>query len=92
MTSCRPADVAGLVTEHHIRSALISESERTVAHRAGAPQRLHLLTGALLGNPAMYQVGDVVAFCQLLVAAQLTVRRPYEDVLRPHRVVLPVRT
>jgi hypothetical protein len=64
--------------------------DRPADIRAGAgvsPQRPHLLRRALLGDAAVRQVGDDVAFAQLLVAPQLAVRQPETQILQPHRVI-----
>jgi hypothetical protein len=46
-----------------------------------------LLRRALLGDPAVRQVGDDVVLCQLLVAAQKAVSHADADGLQPERVV-----
>jgi len=64
--------------------------DRPADVRAGAgvlAQRLHLLAGALLGDPAVCQVGDDIAFGQFPAATQPGMRQADAGVLQPHRVV-----
>jgi len=86
-----PGANAAQLVDHDLRIRISGAPGRTCWRQSPgcglAPQRLHLLRGTLLGNPAVREVGDDVAFGELGVASQLIVSQAEPEALQHHRVV-----